>query len=114
MDVILVRQCFISVMSMTCILHMQWYAGPPQATSADDGDGGSKRGGGGAPERWEAAPVALGGARARGSMSKKITMTRPKKKRDATRGLPRRSALLRLKENPYYQECAFMLCRDQI
>jgi hypothetical protein len=26
-DVILLRQCFIGVMSMTCILHMQWYAG---------------------------------------------------------------------------------------
>jgi hypothetical protein len=30
MDIILVRWCFISVMSMTCILHMQWYAGSPQ------------------------------------------------------------------------------------
>jgi hypothetical protein len=29
MDVILVRRCFIGVMSMTCILHMQWYAGSP-------------------------------------------------------------------------------------
>jgi hypothetical protein len=29
-DVILVRQCFIGVMSTTCILHMQWYAGSPQ------------------------------------------------------------------------------------
>jgi hypothetical protein len=30
MDVILLRWCFISVMSTTCILHMQWYAGSPQ------------------------------------------------------------------------------------
>jgi hypothetical protein len=29
MDVILVRRCFIGVMSTTCILHMQWYAGSP-------------------------------------------------------------------------------------
>jgi hypothetical protein len=31
MDVILVRRCFISVMSTTCILHMQWYAGSPHS-----------------------------------------------------------------------------------
>jgi hypothetical protein len=30
MDVILVRQCFIGVMSTSCILHMQWYAGSSQ------------------------------------------------------------------------------------
>jgi hypothetical protein len=33
MDVILVRWCFIGVMSMTCILDMHWYAGSPQKTS---------------------------------------------------------------------------------
>jgi hypothetical protein len=29
MDVILVRRCFIGVMSTTCILHIQWYIGLP-------------------------------------------------------------------------------------
>jgi hypothetical protein len=38
MDVILVRRCFISVMSTTCILHMQWYVGSPHTASiGEDG-----------------------------------------------------------------------------
>jgi hypothetical protein len=46
---ILVRWCFTGVMSTTCILHMQWYAGSPQSGvgvgALAGGHGGGRRGG---------------------------------------------------------------------